>query len=152
MSDMAIDILRRSISADTAEAYIQLLYMTNSHDKSNLLVESMSDRALRGSGGNSKYIGNPHDDPLYRLLVKEAQDEVAEEQRAYKERIRLLKSMRSRVEKFMLLIQTSGELQKRIEAARDKFVIQNDVLVQLREHIARIQDKRILVSDKLKQL
>ena len=79
MSQMVKDIIRRSISAKSVDDYIYLVQQISDHPKRDLLVEPMTDRRLSGTGGESGK-DDPRADPLYRLLVKEAQDNILKEQ------------------------------------------------------------------------
>lgn len=84
MSKLVEDILRESISAETVNGYLELVSRISNHDRMPLIADRMTDREpatykLSGTGGDSDRLGNPHDDPLYRLLVKEAQERVSNE-------------------------------------------------------------------------
>ena len=77
MSKIVVDILRESISAETVNDYLELVNRIGNHDRRALIADKMTDRepatdTLSGAGGEPDKLGNPHDDPLYRLLVKEA--------------------------------------------------------------------------------
>ena len=104
------------------------------------------------AGDKDLRIRDPHDDPLYSMLVKHAQDQIHAEQTIYKNKLTSLMTVRRRIEQFLILLRTNEELQAKVIATGKALQIKSDILTDLFIAVSNIREKKDLVSNKLTDL